>query len=147
MLFFLMRTDNTSPLTILVRAEDEISARQVTSKEYKNSAWLDVDKSKCWSVDAVAGSPEILMDTGEEDEAVADLAIRPDEKGNLDDIFVREPQMFRMERMSKKYWWMNLTLKNGEDLTFSMSSKKNRVKIVVTEFPDNAIYEAGSIKK
>lgn len=42
------------------------------------------------------------------------IELRKDSDGNIDDIVVREPTMFRMECMSDNNWWIRVYTLKGD---------------------------------
>ncbi len=48
-----------------------------------------------------------------------DIALRYDDLG-LDDIVVKDVEMFRMERMDDDYVWLACYLKNGQEIIFDL---------------------------
>lgn len=47
------------------------------------------------------------------------IELRKDSDGNIDDVVVREPTMFRMEKMNDNQWWMRVYTLKG-DLVISL---------------------------
>lgn len=76
------------------------------------------------------------------------IALRPDENGALDDVFVNDVSMFRLERMSDDSWWMCCYLAGREDrVNFWINRRGKQVEVCVTEQPPagEVRYERGSI--
>jgi len=77
-----------------------------------------------------------------------DIAVRPDDDGEVDDVVVIKPDMFRLERMSDDSWWMACywTLDGQhEELAFWISRRKKEVVVHVTSWPSRGagfVYEA-----
>ena len=85
--------------------------------------------------------PEPLSDALERarDERTPRMALRPrqDSDEELDDIVVKEVEMFRAEAMSNTVWWMCCYFRNGERVTFhvGIDAKPKRVHVSATEMP------------
>lgn len=77
------------------------------------------------------------------------IALRPDDEGELDDVFVKDVAMFRMERMDENYFWLACYFDNKamERMTFRISAKRAHVGAYVEERPhgDEFTYEPGSM--
>jgi hypothetical protein len=67
------------------------------------------------------------------------IALRDDDLG-LDDVVVKDVEMFRMERMSETSAWLCCYLPDGQRITFWVHGKNLRYR--ATEFPD-VKYEDG----
>ena len=67
---------------------------------------------------------------------VPKLALRPDKRGDLDDVVVEGVRMFRMECMDRgREWWLACYLTNGESVVWWITGKNLRVK--TTETPEH----------
>lgn len=75
----------------------------------------------------------------ERDHQVPRMALRPDDDHAdlLDDVVVKDVQMFRMEAMSEDNWWLCCYFTNGERLTFNASAmcRPRRLEMSVVELP------------
>lgn len=74
------------------------------------------------------------------------IALRPDSKGQLDDVVVKGVTMFRAEIMDTNAMWMCCYLGGGSDrIAFWVRGK--RLSYSVTEYPTNPAinYEPGSL--
>jgi len=67
------------------------------------------------------------------------MALRPDSRfpDEMDDIVVKDVEMFRAEAMDDDAWWMCCYFANGERVSFhvGLAAKPKRVVISVTETP------------
>ena len=73
------------------------------------------------------------------------IALRPDEAGELDDVVVKDVEMFRAEMMDDRTLWMCCYLAGHERVNFWVSARGGKLRFSVTEWPDDVPYEAGSI--
>ncbi len=73
------------------------------------------------------------------DERIPRMALRPHHefKDEMDDIVVKDVEMFRAEQMDDDHWWMCCYFRNGERVTFGVyrERKPARVSVHVTEEP------------
>lgn len=63
---------------------------------------------------------------------------------DMDDIYVRDVEMFRAEQMDDAHWWMCCYLGDDTDrISFSVrwDKKAKRIVVHVVEEPDNVTYE------
>lgn len=71
------------------------------------------------------------------------MALRPDHEfpDEMDDIVVKDVEMFRAEAMSRNQWWMCCYFANGERVTFwiGRERKPSRIVVSVTEEPPDWI--------
>jgi hypothetical protein len=77
-----------------------------------------------------------------------DIALRPDERGMLDDVVVNKPLMFRAEMMGDTELWMCCYMnKSHERVNFWVNiGEDGTLQFSVTEWPEgNYTYEEGSI--
>ena len=74
------------------------------------------------------------------------IALRHDDLG-LDDVVVKDVEVFRMERMDDDYVWLCCYLADGQRIDFDLHLHDKRKKTIVYKarepLPD-AVYEAGS---
>lgn len=76
------------------------------------------------------------------------IALRPDHEGELDDVVVRDVEMFRMERMSEHDFWIALYFKGtDEELVFNMHASKSFISASIGDLPDGRefTFEPGSM--
>ena len=52
-----------------------------------------------------------------------DIALRYDDLG-LDDVVVKDVEMFRMERMDDDYVWLACYLRDGQEIVFDLAANK-----------------------
>ena len=78
-----------------------------------------------------------------------DIGLRPDSDGFLDDVFVKNVRMFRIERMNNNTWWLACFLENGEEIHWDMFPDEigMRLKTRTEQLPKNVQYEKGSLLK
>ena len=86
----------------------------------------------------------------ERHERIPRMALRPHHEfpDEMDDIVVKDVQMFRAEQMSDSHWWMCCYFANGESVTFGVgrATKPARVYVTVTETPGEWIdIDAGRV--
>ena len=51
------------------------------------------------------------------------VELRPDDKGELDDVVIRTPTLVRIERMDRGHWWMRVDVAGEESVVFNFHSK------------------------
>lgn len=74
------------------------------------------------------------------------IALRPDHTGELDDVVVKDVEMFRMERMDADHIWLCCYLKGSEErITFHLTAK-GWIWEQVGERPAGVVYEPGSMR-
>lgn len=69
------------------------------------------------------------------------MALRPDNHGPdlLDDVVVKDVEMFRAEAMYDDVWWMCCYLANGERVTFHVVATDGALQVSATEKPSEWI--------
>lgn len=71
------------------------------------------------------------------------MALRPDSQDHdlLDDIVVKDVEMFRAEALDDDVWWLACYFANGEQVTFHVTAqaRPKRIKFSVTEKPSEWI--------
>lgn len=72
------------------------------------------------------------------------VAFRPDKEGKLDDVFIKDVRLFRMERMDENAWWIHCYLEGEEDwgADFWLKSPE-KIEAEVHSFPAYVKYEKG----
>ena len=73
------------------------------------------------------------------------IALRPDDQGDLDDVVVKDVEMFRAEMMDNRSLWMCCYLEGHERVNFWVTAKRGRLLFTVTEQPSDVPYEEGSL--
>ena len=74
------------------------------------------------------------------------IALRPDDDGELDDVVVKDVEMFRAERMDNRSLWMCCYLTGHERVNFWVRVKgRGTLEFCVTEQPSDVPYEEGSL--
>lgn len=77
------------------------------------------------------------------------VALRPDDRDAdpmsyrtlMDDIVVKDVEMFRAEQMDAGSWWVACYLRDCEERICWNVSSSGRIKWVTTEFPAGVVYE------
>lgn len=76
------------------------------------------------------------------------IALRPDDQDAdpfdltaLDDIVVKDVQMFRAEQMNHDTWWVCCYLDDERYITFHVTVEDGSLVWTATEFPNNVKYE------
>lgn len=73
------------------------------------------------------------------------IALRPDHRGDLDDVVVKDVEMFRAEMMDRGRLWMCCYLEGHDRVNFWVRAKGSRLEFTVTEQPHDVAYEDGSL--
>lgn len=74
------------------------------------------------------------------------IALRPDDNGDLDDVVVKDVEMFRAEIMDNRSLWMCCYLEGHERVNFWVRvTGRGTLEFYVTEQPHDVPYEAGSL--
>jgi hypothetical protein len=63
------------------------------------------------------------------------IALRNDQYG-LDDIVVKDVQMFRMERMDEDHVWLACYLTDGQQIAFNLWREGETIKYAAGPLPD-----------
>lgn len=72
------------------------------------------------------------------------IALRNDHAGRLDDVVVKDVEMFRAEMMSDKSLWMACYLTNGERITWHVSHRgRVPLEFDVSEVPAYEDFDDG----
>jgi len=50
------------------------------------------------------------------------VELRPDDKGELDDVVIRTPTMVRIERMDRGHWWARVEVAGEPAVVFNFHS-------------------------
>lgn len=71
------------------------------------------------------------------DERTPVMALRPHVDGSMDDVVVKDVEMFRAEQMDTGTLWMACYFRNGERITFHVQAqRKNDLRYDVGEMPE-----------
>lgn len=76
------------------------------------------------------------------------IAVRPDDRGQVDDVVVRGVSVFRMERMDQDWWFLscNLEGKDGDNRIAFTIRGMVQTDARVVEWPRDVRYEEGSMR-
>lgn len=72
------------------------------------------------------------------------IALRPNEDGYLDDIVVKDVQLFRMEDMGD-YWWIACYFNDMDSLVIHVDKSDEGLAFPISS-PEKAKYEPGSLR-